>query len=244
MACVVEVHRLIFAHFERLEQRHEHRALRVERADEREVAHRQARALDGAAGGGDEVRQRLLVEPALHLGRVLHVEERVPVGFPRAAAGDLHLQGVRAVRDRVRAEELVARRVPHEQPRDGAVAEVEHEARPLVRVVEEVRLAASRHDQHVLQLVLGTQQVARDAQRDRRAVRDVVVLDRERVRGPDAVRDIRRRLPDRVVAPHRPVVHDHVDLLRVEPGLREQVLGRAHREVGRVLVIRGDVLAA
>ena len=216
----------------------------MQRADEIEVGQRHARALRRSACGGEKVRQRLLVEPALHLGRVLHVEERVTVGVDRAAAGHLDLQRVRAVRDRVRAQHLVALEATDEEARDGAVPEVEHEARLPVLVVEEVRLATRSDDEDVLELRLGAQHVARDAQRDRRAVRDVVVLHCEGVRRADAMGDVRRHLPDGVVAPHRAVVHDDVDLLRVEAGLVEQAFDGLDREVAHMFVGSGDVLAA
>ena len=244
VARVVEVDGLILGHSELGQQRLEHGALRVQGADEVEVAQREAGALRRAAGGGDEVRQGLLVEPAFHLRRVLDVEEPVAVGVDRAAAGDLDLQRVRTVGDGVRPEHLVALGVADEEARHGAVSEVEHEARLLVLVVEQVRLATRGDDEDVLELRLRAQQVARDAQGDRRAVRDVVVLDREGVRRTDAVGDVRRGLPDGVVAPHRAVVHDDVDVLRIEAGLVEQALDRLDRQVADVLVGGGDVLAA
>ena len=90
-----------------------------------------------------------------------------------------------------------------EQRRHCAVAEVEHEARALVPVVEQVRLAARGDHQHVRELGLGAQQVARErgarpANRRRRC--------RTRPRTPpaaEAVRDPRRRLPDGIVLPGR-----------------------------------------
>ena len=190
-------------------------AISSERSPERSTAPRAAR---------DEVRQRHLVEPALHRLRVGDVEEPVAVGVDRPAAGHLHLERVRAVGDRVRAEHLVAAGVADDEPGDRAVAEVEHEARALVRVVEQVRLAAGGDDEDRLQLGLGPQQVARDAQRDRRAVRDVVVLDREGVRRTEPVGDVRRDLPDRVVLPHRAVVEDDVDRAGIRLRLVEQAL--------------------
>jgi len=57
-----------------------------------------------------------------------------------------------------------------EEPRDRAVAEVEHEPRALVVVVEEVRLAARGDHQDRPKLRLAAEHVAGDAQRDRRAV--------------------------------------------------------------------------
>ena len=49
-----------------------------------------------------------------------------------------------------------------QQAGDGPVAEVEHEARAPVRVVEQVRLAAGGDDQDVPQVGLGEQEVARE----------------------------------------------------------------------------------
>ena len=51
-------------------------------------------------------------------------------------------------------------------------------------------------------------------------------------------------LPHGPVLPGRAVVHDGVDLGRVDAGLGEQPLARRDREVAHVLVGRGDVLAA
>ena len=75
------------------------------------------------------------------------------------------------------AEQLVAASVLHEQAGDGAVPEVEHEAGALVAVVEEIRLAARGDDEDRVQLVLCKQHVACNAESDRRAAGDVVVLD-------------------------------------------------------------------
>jgi hypothetical protein len=62
---------------------------------------------------------------------------------------------------------LIAAAVLDEQPGDRTVAEVEHEARPLVAVIEEIRLTARGDDQDRAQLVLGQQHVAGETQRHR-----------------------------------------------------------------------------
>ena len=131
-----------------------------------------------------------------------------------------------------------------EQPGDRAVAEVEHEPRALVPVVEEVRLAARRDEQDGAELGLGGEERAREPQRDRRPHRDVVVLERERARAAEPVGDPRRRLPDRVVLPGRAVVEDGPDRGRVDVVLGEEPARRLDREVAHVLVLRGDVLPA
>ena len=140
--------------------------------------------------------------------------------------------------------EQLVRRVARQQAGDGAVAEVEHEARALVAVVEQVRLAAGGDEQHVPQLGLGEQEVAGEPQRDRRAAGDVGVLEGVRVHAPEPVRDPGRRLPDGIVLPQRAVVEDDVDLGRVDVVLAEQPRRRLDRHVADVLARRGDVLAA
>ena len=59
---------------------------------------------------------------------------------------------------RVRTQQLVALGLADEEPGDRPVAEVEHEARALVPVVEQVRLAARGDHQHAAQLVFGADQ--------------------------------------------------------------------------------------
>ena len=187
-----------------------------------------AAPVERSLGRADEVREADTVEPLLHRRRVGDVEEAVAAVRADAAAGrHLHLQRERAVGDPVAAEQRVAAPVLDEQTRHGAVAEVEHEARALVRVVEEVRLAAGGDDEHGTQLVLREEHVAGNPQRDRRPAGDVVVLDGVRVVAPEPVRDPRRRLPDGVVLPRRPEVHDHIDLAWDCPRLVEKGLGSA-----------------
>ena len=79
---------------------------------------------------------------------------------------------------RVRGEHEVLVRIRDEEPGDRPVAEVEHEARPLVPVVEQVRLAARRDDEGGSPLGLGDEQRPCGPKRHRRPHRDVVVLDR------------------------------------------------------------------
>ena len=132
----------------------------------------------------------LRVEPFLHRAGVIDVEEAVPVsGLDATPTRNLDLQGERAVRDGVTAKQLVPRRVAHQQARNRAVAEVEHEASTFVRVAEQVRLAARGHDQNGAQFVLCSEQIARDPERHRRPVRHVVELERQCVDATQPVRD-------------------------------------------------------
>ena len=200
-----------------------HRALRVKPAEERHVGERRAGALERAFRNTDEVRQADLVEPLLHRGRVGDVEEPVAaVHVDAAARGHLHLERERAVGDRVRREQLVGGRVALQKHRHRTVAEVEHEPRALVLVVEEVRLSRGTDEQETPQAVVPDQVVAREPQRHRAAARDVGVLERERVHAAEPVRDPRRGLPDRVVAPHRAEVDDGVDARGIDAALLEQ----------------------
>ena len=64
-------------------------------------------------------------------------------------------------------EEEVPVCVRRQQPGDGAVAEVEHEPRALVLVVEEVRLAAGRDEQDASELGLGYEERAAEAESHR-----------------------------------------------------------------------------
>ena len=144
----------------------------------------------------------------------------------------------------MRPEHLVPLRLTDDEGGDCAVAEVEHEPRSRVAVVEQVRLPARGDHQHALELGLRPQHVAHDAERHRASVRDVVVLDREGALAAEPVRDPGRGLPDRPVLPHRPEVDDRVDRARVDAGLREQPLRGLHREVADMLVLGRDVLSA
>ena len=185
-------------------------------------------SVDRAAAAPTKFARLTSSSPAFICGGVRDVEE-VPLagdalrrrGLDRAAGRDLHLQGEGAVSERMAAEQRV-RRIAREQPGDRAVAEVEHEARALVRVVQEVRLAAGSHDQHVPEFWLGEQEVASQPQRDRRAAGDVRVLECVGIHAAEPVCDPRRRLPDRIVLPERPVVENDVDLGRVDVLLAEQ----------------------
>ena len=222
-----------------------HRRLHVDAAQVADVREGRVAARERALGGGDEVLEAHAVERVLHRSGIGDVEEAIPaVRRDASAGGHLHLQRERAVGDAVTAEQGVVVPVLYEETGDRAVAEVEHEARALISVIEEIGLAARRDDEDRVDVVLCEEHVARDAKRNRRSARDVVVLDRVRAGRADPVRDPRCRLPDCVVLPHRAVVHDDVDRLRVDAGLREQPLGGAHRKVADVLVLGCDVLAA
>ena len=219
--------------------------LHVQRAEERDVAELELRTLERAFRRANEVLQARLVELLLHRRGIVDVEEGITVVHVHApAARDLDVERQRTVGDAVRSKELVARPALDEQRSSRPVAEVEHEPRALVPVIEQVRLAAGSDEEHVLQVALGNEHVARHPQRDRRPAGDVVVLDRIRVHGADAMGDPRRRLPDGVVLPHRAEVHDHVDRFGIDTGFIEQRLAGAHRHVADVLVIGRDVLAA
>jgi 3-oxoacyl-[acyl-carrier-protein] synthase III len=106
----------------------------------------------------------------------------------------------------------------------------------------QVKVPAGGDEQDVPELRLGGQERAREAQRHRRPHRDVVVLDRVRVRAAEPVRDPRSGLPDRVVLPRRAVVEDRADRGRVDAVLLEEPVPRRHGHVGDVLVLRRDVL--
>ncbi len=222
-----------------------HRRLHVNAAEVTDVGQRRAAPFDRSARRGDEVREAHPVEPALHLLGIGHVEESVAaVRRDAPARGHLHLQRERPVGQAVATEQLVPGTVLDEQAGDSPVAEVEHEARALVPVVEEVGLPARGDEEDGPQLVLGDEHVARDPQCDRRAARDVVVLDRVGARRAEPVCEQRRHLPDRVVLPHRPVVHDDVDRLGIDARVGEERLRRPEREVAHVLVLARDMLAA
>src|SRR3954454_1953866 len=139
---VVEVRGAGLADAQFREQRAVHRRLHVDAAEVADVVERGAAPLERALGGRDEVPEAHLVEPLLHLRGIRDVEIAIAaVRRDAPARRHLHLQRERAVGEPVAAEELVAAAVLRQQPGDCTVAEVEHEARALVAIVEEVRLA-------------------------------------------------------------------------------------------------------
>src|SRR5205085_3419657 len=139
VARVVEVGGAVRLEPELGDERTVHRRLHVDPAEVADVGKSRVAPLERAARRGDEVREAHAVEALLHLRGVGDVEEAVAAVRGDAAAGrHLDLQRVRAVRDAVAAEQLVARPVADEQSGNRTVAEVEHEPRPLVAVVEEI----------------------------------------------------------------------------------------------------------
>src|SRR3954452_3792511 len=145
---VVEIRGTLLVEPELGEERAMHRRLHVDPAEVADVVERGAAPLERALGGRDEVPEAHLVEPLLHLRGIRDVEIAIAaVRRDAPARRHFHLQRERAVGEPVAAEELVAAAVLRQQPGDGAVAEVEHETRALVFVVEQVRLAAGRDDE-------------------------------------------------------------------------------------------------
>ena len=220
MPVVREIHALFLGDSEALAHFDEQRALRVDRAEDLDVLRPVATALHRFRRDLDETIRGHRIESRLHLRRIAHVEHMATVAhrrlarrLTRAARGDHDVIGERAVGEAGRLEHVVFWMIAAEQRRRAARAEAEHEARALVGVVDEVVLASSAGEEHLIDVVAAEDESLRDLHRDRRAGADALDVVGERAcgRGAEKLLDLWPCAPHREVAIRAAHVQQHVD---------------------------------
>ena len=190
-----------------------------------------------------------LAEPGLHGFRFDEIElepargDGVVGGMLDGAAGRHDdVAAHRPVRHQMGAQHVVLGPVPLHQHRSGTGTDVEKERGAQVREVDEVTddVAAGDHDR-VDRGVVAHQRAGQLEGGDGGGAPHVHVH-APGVGGADLVGEIDPRRPQHVLLPLLSGAEEHIDLLRIDPGLGDALVGRLHRHgVGRHGGVR-DVL--